>query len=132
MTSGAPVLVTGANGFIGRPLVRRLRERGDTVVAFDVVPQTRREDTECLPGRRIDWAGDIRRPEDLAGAIASHEVGVIVHLAGMLVPECRADPVRGAEVNVIGHLNVLEVARRHGVRSLVYARSVIPPRSPRR
>lgn len=48
--------------------------------------------------------------------------------AALQVPACRTEPIRGAEVNVIGHLNVFEAAKRYRekggqLRSIIYASS---------
>src|ERR1019366_2835007 len=49
----------------------------------------------------------------------------IIHLAGLQIPSCIADPIQGAMVNVIGTLNVFEVARRRPeqVKRISYASS---------
>jgi nucleoside-diphosphate-sugar epimerase len=53
-----------------------------------------------------------------------HAVTHMVHLAALQVPFCRADPPRGAEVNVAGTVNLFEAARRHGLStSIAYASS---------
>ena len=46
-----------------------------------------------------------------------------IHLAAMLVPLVKADPTRGAAVNVVGTTNVFEAAKRQGVRGIAYASS---------
>ena len=125
-----PVLVTGAHGFIGGRLVRRLVDQGETVVAFDTAqpPAIKQND---LYDRVVAWRGDIRRPDDLKRAIETHRVGSIVHLAALLIPACQVDPVLGAEVNVIGHINMLEAARTMSVDKVVYASSIAAkPRPP--
>jgi nucleoside-diphosphate-sugar epimerase len=57
------------------------------------------------------------------GALADSQATRVIHLAGLQVPVCKADPVGGALVNVVGTLNVFEAARTIGVRSVVYASS---------
>jgi nucleoside-diphosphate-sugar epimerase len=53
-----------------------------------------------------------------------HAVTHMVHLAALQVPFCRADPPRGAEVNVAGTVNLFEAARRHGLSTpIAYASS---------
>jgi len=47
----------------------------------------------------------------------------VIHLAGLQVPTCKADPVTGALVNVAGTLNVFEAARQLGLKRVVYASS---------
>lgn len=54
-----PVLVTGAQGFIGRRLIRRLIDQVETVVAFDTAPLPATEQ-DGHDRRLIAWHGDIR------------------------------------------------------------------------
>ena len=118
------VLVTGGSGFLGAWIVRRLLERGVEPRVFDVnasratVAEIAGDDVAST----LDWRiGDIRSIEDVTRAAEGCEG--VVHLGGVLTPACRDDPVRGAQINLIGTLNVFEVARRHGFRSVVYASS---------
>jgi nucleoside-diphosphate-sugar epimerase len=69
--------------------------------------------------------GDVTKYADLDRAVSENGINHILHLAGLQVPGCAADPLRGAMVNVIGTLNVFEVARRRRdlVRRIVYASS---------
>ena len=69
--------------------------------------------------------GDITQFKDVEGAIGDHGITHVLHLAGIQVPFCAADPVRGAMINVVGTLNVFEVARRRRdlVQRIVYASS---------
>ena len=69
--------------------------------------------------------GDITQFKDVESAIADHGITHVLHLAGIQVPFCAADPLRGAMINVVGTLNVFEVARRRRdlVQSIVYASS---------
>jgi len=122
-----PVLVTGAAGCIGAWVVARLLREGSPAVAFDLSGERRR--LSLLVGEaeaaRVPWhRGDISDPEALDAVVREHGIGAIVHLAALQVPFCRADPVAGARANVVGHANVLETARRHGIRRLVYASSI--------
>jgi nucleoside-diphosphate-sugar epimerase len=116
------ILVTGGNGFVGAWVIRRLRARGLPVRVFDVVEN--RGLVELIAGGTsgIEWVtGDIA---DLA-AVRAAALGVtrIIHLAGLLTPACAADPIRGAQVNVIGTLNVFEAARAQGHSAVVYTSS---------
>jgi nucleoside-diphosphate-sugar epimerase len=117
------VLLTGANGFIGAWTLRRLVDAGAQVQALDrdaPGPLVQRLLGDALD--RIAWArADVCEAEPVDAACAGCEA--IVHLAGVLTPACRDDPVRGALVNVVGTVNVFEAARRHGVGRVVYASS---------
>jgi nucleoside-diphosphate-sugar epimerase len=48
----------------------------------------------------------------------------VIHLAALQVPFCKADPVAGAKVNVVGTVNVFEAARRLGIARIAYASSI--------
>jgi nucleoside-diphosphate-sugar epimerase len=69
--------------------------------------------------------GDVTDLTGLRAAIDSHKITHVVHLAGLQVPVCRADPLLGARVNVLGTLSVFEAMRlaRGQVQRLVYASS---------
>lgn len=121
-----PVLITGASGFLGAWLAAALLARGETVAAMD-----RGDDRSLLidlagadKAASVTWtAGDIRDAALVENAVAASGARAIVHLAALTIPPCRENPALGVEVNVIGHVNVMEAARRHGVESFVYTSS---------
>ena len=126
--SNATFLLTGAHGFIGAWIVKRLLSSDARVVIFDQSPDPRRlrlimNDDEIARATVI--TGDITEPEALSPIIEKFEVTHIVHLAGLQVPICRANPRLGAMVNVIGTINVFEAARRaaDSIKRVVYASS---------
>lgn len=134
-TSAIPVIrcempdtyfITGAQGCIGSWIVKALAERGDVPVVFDLSDDKRRlaaiMDSETL--RHIRFiTGDITNKAAVAGALKNSDAAVVIHLAGLQVPTCKADPIGGALVNVVGTLNVFEAARTIGLRGVVYASS---------
>ena len=70
--------------------------------------------------------GDITSREEVERALDEHEVTHVIHLAALQIPFCRADPIRGALVNVVGTLNVLEAVKERRDRiagPVVYASS---------
>jgi nucleoside-diphosphate-sugar epimerase len=72
--------------------------------------------------RDLDWrTGDIRATDEVERAARGCD-GVI-HLAGVLTPACSENPILGAEIDLIGTLNVFEAARQHRFASVVYAGS---------
>ena len=134
MTSAndGPVLVIGAAGCIGAQVVANLVRDGATPVVFDIAEDRRRLRLvmDAAAADDVAWvAGDIREPEILKDVVSDHKIAAIVHLAALQVPFCNADPVRGAQVNVVGQVNVFEAARALGVRGLAFASSVaaLPP-----
>ena len=106
------ILVTGGAGFVGLNVVEQLRARGDEVLVYDV----------ARPRLEVRFEqGDVAQP--LGGLLAKHGVKRIVHLAA-ITPDIEREarePGRIAEVNLLGTLNVLEAARRHGVERVVHA-----------
>jgi nucleoside-diphosphate-sugar epimerase len=126
--SNQTFLITGAHGFIGAWIVKRLLANGAAVVIFDQSPDARRlrlimGEEEISRARVV--TGDITEAGSLLPIIDSFGVTNIIHLAGLQVPTCRADPRLGALVNVIGTINVFEAARAAGrqIKNVTYASS---------
>jgi len=94
------VLVTGASGFLGRVVVRRLEMAGHHVVAM-----VRCADVK-VSGAADHVVGDVCRPDTLAEAV--RDVGGVCHLAALTrARESIGDPVRYWQVNAIGTVNLL-------------------------
>jgi UDP-glucose 4-epimerase len=120
------VLVTGGYGFIGAWTTRKLLEAGHSVRIFEH-HDDRRFYNQILEDRADDDAithlrGDIVQSEDVASAVEGCDA--IAHLAGVLVPYCRENPILGAKINVLGTLNVFESAKQFGITGIAYASSV--------
>lgn len=120
-------LVTGSMGCIGSWVLKHLATRGDRVVATDlgddpVRPKLLMSD-ETLG--RMTWASlDVTDTQAVSDIVATHNVDRIIHLAGLQIPFCRANPALGAAVNVDGTVNVFEAARAAGLKSIAYASSI--------
>ena len=118
--------VTGALGCIGAWVVKHLVDRGDTPVVFDVGGDTRRI-RDILAEDAFDRVkfvtGDITSLDVVKGAVTAAAPKAIVHLAGLQVPFCKADPALGARVNVLGTIHCFEAALAAGVGRVVYASS---------
>ena len=121
-------LITGAKGFIGAWIVKELLDRGEQPFVFDIDMESARLAALLTP-EQVNalqlLTGDITQYKDVESAIGNHGITHVLHLAGIQVPFCAADPLRGAMINVVGTLNVFEVARRRRdlVQSIVYASS---------
>ena len=125
--AGASFLVTGAHGFIGAWVTKRLLDAGARVHLFDRDADPRRlrliMDEEEVARTRV-VTGDITDARTLPPVFEEFGVEHVIHLAGLQVPTCRADPRAGALVNVVGTVNVFEAARASGrVKRIVYASS---------
>jgi nucleoside-diphosphate-sugar epimerase len=119
--------VTGSEGCIGSWVVRTLVEAGLPVVATDVAPESLRLRRILRPelfDGRVYVVADLTAPGSVEKLVAEHGITRIVHLAALQVPFVAADPLLGAEVNVVGTVRVLEAARRSStVRRVSYASS---------
>jgi UDP-glucuronate 4-epimerase len=127
MSIAGPILVTGAAGCIGAWIVAGLVQRGQNPVVFDLSEDRRRlrlllSDEQA---NAVRWLkGDLTDTAAVERAVGDSGAAAIIHLAALQVPFCKADPVLGARVNVVGHVNVFEAARKRGVKRLVYASSI--------
>lgn len=110
----APVLVTGAAGFIGSALVRHLAVRRDrAVIAVDL------RAGEDLPG--VTWAMADIRDAGLADLFRRHRPAVVVHLASVVA--AGGDPARDYAIDVEGTANVAAAGLACGARRLVVTSS---------
>jgi UDP-glucuronate 4-epimerase len=126
------VLVTGAAGFIGSHLAGALLARGDSVVAVDnfdpyYSPAIKRRNVEAIRGAGGSFhliESDIRS-ESLEERLAGQgRFDAIVHMAALAgVRSSVANPAAYVDVNARGTVLVLELARRLGIKRLVYASS---------
>lgn len=117
-------LVTGANGCIGAWVVMLLAAEGTEVVAFDLREDDHRHrliNRGDVPDVTWRW-GDLTVTEDVMSAMDG--VTHVIHLGALQIPFCRADPIRGAAVNVTGTVNVFEAARLHEVEQVAHASSI--------
>ena len=127
------VLVTGAAGFIGAATSRALLERGDEIVGIDnlndyydpKLKQARLTDLKQQFGdrfrfERVDFA-DARALEEFTDRI---DIDAIVHLGAQAgVRYSLENPHAYVQSNLVGHCNVLELARARHPRHMVYGSS---------
>jgi nucleoside-diphosphate-sugar epimerase len=120
--------MTGGYGCIGAWVAKQLVEEGREVWILDLKEDTHRLD--LLLGdqqrRSVHFVpADVSEPERVRQVV--EEVGAthLLHLAGLQTPTCRANPILGAKVNVIGTLAVFEAAAalKGQVERVVYASS---------
>jgi UDP-glucuronate 4-epimerase len=115
MTAGEKVLVTGVLGCIGAWTAATLVREGVDVVGFDLGTNTSRLDLIMEPdevARVTLETGDIGNLAALEAVLDRHGIARVIHLAALQLPFCRADPPRGAYVNVLGTANVFEAVKR--------------------
>ncbi|HTS68364.1 MAG TPA: SDR family NAD(P)-dependent oxidoreductase, partial [Terriglobia bacterium] len=115
------VLVTGAGGFIGSHLVKRLLGEGATVRAF--IRYNSRNDPGFLADVKSDCLeiikGDVRDVETMREA--ARDISVIFHLAALVgIPYSYQHVSEVVEVNTLGTLNALIAARENKVERIVH------------
>jgi UDP-glucose 4-epimerase len=116
-------VVTGGAGFIGSHIVDALVERGEEVVVVDDLSTGRERNIATADERGAALAhGDIRDAEFVARLLRRERPEVVFHFAAQIdVRASVRSPGTDAEVNVVGTINLLEAARRSGVRRFVFA-----------
>ena len=115
-------LVTGGAGFIGSHIATALIERGDEVVVLDDFQSGCRENLAHLGGQVQLLEGSVADLEQVEKAVRGVEV--VYHQAALAsVPMSVDKPLDTNAVCVTGTVNVLDAARREGVRRVVFAAS---------
>jgi nucleoside-diphosphate-sugar epimerase len=127
--SSETFLITGTMGCIGAWVLRNLVAEGVHVVATDLAADPVRPSLIMTPEAlaKVTFVKlDITDLERLQALVEQQQVTHIIHLAGLQVPFCRANPSLGARVNVVGTVNIFEAARRFQgqVQGLSYASSL--------
>ena len=116
------IMVTGGTGFIGNRIIRKLLDRGEEVVCFDLAPP--RNNLEPYADRINFYRGDISQIPHLLEAINTFKVHKIIHMAALLPPDTEDRPHFGMSVNIQGTNNVFEAARWTNIQRVVYASSI--------
>jgi len=115
-------LITGGAGFIGSHIAEALVRRGDQVRVLDNLSTGRRANLAAIADRIEFVQGDVCSPSDVAGAIRG--VSCVFHQAAIAsVPRSVEHPLETHAACATGTLNILDQARRAGVKRVVYAAS---------
>jgi UDP-glucuronate 4-epimerase len=117
-------LITGATGCIGIWVLRNLLREGISTAVLDHSGNHSRLPLVLTEEeiRRIQFIrGDISDLSAVLNALESSHTNRIIHLAAMLLPLCKADPSLGAQVNVVGTVNIFEAAKSAGIKHVAFA-----------
>lgn len=122
------VLITGGYGFLGSWIVKDLFAGGHSIFLYDIKQDAERLEVvlnKDIISQTTFCEGNVTDQDRLIRTIREHGITHIVHLAGLQVPTCRANPVLGAQVNVMGTLAIFEAYKecRNQVKRVVYASS---------
>lgn len=127
------ILITGVAGFIGQALAQRLLARGDVVIGVDSLndyyqvslKQDRLSILREMGGNRFAFHHlDFADMAALTAALAGSEIDAVVHLGAQAgVRYSIENPHAYVQANLVGHLNMLELARARQVAHMVYASS---------
>lgn len=132
MSAAAPILVTGAAGFIGHATAHRLLDRGERVIGVDSVndyydPKLKEARLETLAGREgfAFHRGDVADAAAVARIVRENGITRVIHLAAQAGVRYSLDnPFAYQHSNLAGHLSVIEACRHaEGFEHLVYASS---------
>ena len=126
-----PILVTGAAGFIGFHVARRLVEAGREVIGVDNLspyydPKLKEARLQQLAGAKSFKFVRLHLADRAATAalFAEHRFPLVIHLAAQAgVRHSLIDPHAYVDANLISFVNILEGCRHQGCRHLVYASS---------
>jgi UDP-glucose 4-epimerase len=114
-------IVTGGAGFIGSHVVDALVRRGDSVTVIDNLSSGRRENLAGVLGRGASLhVADVRDAGSLTEIFAAARPEMVFHLAAQMDVRYSVEhPVKDAQSNVLGTIEVLEAARSAGARRVV-------------
>ena len=131
MADKESTLVTGAAGFIGYHVARRLLADGRRVVGLDnlnayydpALKQARLKQLSAFPDFRFEQR-DLADRETMTALFAAHRFPLVIHLAAQAgVRHSLVEPHAYVDANITGFLNILEGCRHHGCKHLLYASS---------
>lgn len=124
-------LITGGTGFIGAELARRLVDRQEEVVLFDVAPNAAR--IKGIKDKVKLVLGNLANYSEVFNVVKEHRIEGIYHLGGMLTLLSNINPWASFQSNICGTLHVFEAARLFDIEKVVFASSIatynldIPP-----
>ena len=106
------VLITGHNGFLGKVLLKKLKNKGLNIFGISRGINQR---LEC-----VNYAGDVTDLNTLHNIMSSKNIDTVIHLAGKaIVSECEENPFDAFKINGLGTAAVLEASRITHVKKII-------------
>lgn len=118
------ILITGAAGFIGSQLAHTLWKKGESLVLIDNFSYGKYDN---LIFEDHDFTNeiikmDIRDKNGIESILKNGDIDYIYNIAGIApLPDCQSDPCEAIDVNLNGLVNLLENARKYGVKKIIQA-----------
>jgi UDP-glucose 4-epimerase len=118
------VMITGATGFIGSQLAYHFWSHGTDFILIDNFSYGS-YDNLTFPDHDFSdqiLIMDIRDRDGMAKLMSENDIAYTYHFAGIApLPDCQADPQNAVDINVVGTVNILENARRYGMKKMIFA-----------
>ena len=115
-------LITGGLGFIGSHLARKLVQRGEEVVLFDIVSRSMLIDD--IKGEVKVVRGDLGNWAEVLDAVRKHRIDCIYHTGALLSAFAEENPLTAYMVNANGTFHVLEAARLFDVGKVIFLSTI--------
>jgi len=116
------ILVTGAAGFIGSYLIPELVQRGEEVVATDIVPLP--PALEPLKDKISYVRADMGREADIYRLMTTSRPTHVIHLVSLLAGPCDANPALGFNINFNSTVTLLDAGLAIGLERLIMTSSI--------
>ncbi|MHC8517872.1 NAD-dependent epimerase/dehydratase family protein [Sporosarcina sp. ITBMC105] len=114
------VLITGGYGFIGSHVAERFHQEGYEVIIIDNLTTGKKENITI---KHKSYQLSIEDPKCVE-VFKSHKIEVVVHLAAQVsVANSVSNPIADAGSNIVGLVNILNLATTYGVKKFIYASS---------
>ncbi len=127
MSDKSTFLITGCMGCIGAWVLKNLIEDGHDVIATDMSSTVSRPALLMSEGEleKVVWdVLDVTDADAVMAIMSKYKPDCVIHLAGLQIPFCKADPATGAAVNVSGSINIFEAVRAYDIKGFSYASSL--------
>ena len=113
------ILITGGAGFIASNIADLYIEEGHEVVIVDNLSTGERTN---IPKKAVFYQEDICNLEKLEAIFKKEKPSLVNHHAAQIdVRTSISNPQKDAQINIIGAINLLELARKYAVSKLIYA-----------
>ncbi|MGJ4939612.1 NAD-dependent epimerase/dehydratase family protein [Bradyrhizobium sp. HKCCYLS1011] len=121
MANGKTILVTGASGWLGSAIVQALLDRGDSVIALDLMVSPAMATLAGREPRLVTVAVDLGEWHQVLRAFETYRPDAVIHAAAIVGVIQAADiPLKALRVNVEGAVNLFEAMRLTGLKRVIH------------